>query len=188
MVVHNCLQLCNGAIYTGSDEQIESDTAHWVEAHDEKLDALESIINETQGETLLVAYHFKPDLVRLQKRFPKGRAIKTKKDEDDFKAGEIELAFVHPASIGHGVDGFQHVCCTIVFFAQWWDLDPHDQLIERIGPMRQMQAGFDREVTVYQILARDTIDETVAERIIQKRGVQDATMDTLSYKPVKEAT
>jgi hypothetical protein len=180
------MQLANGAIYTGSDEQIERDTAHWVPAHDEKLDALESIIEENDGEPLLVAYHFKPDLARLKKRFPNGRHINTKADEDAFKRGEIELAFVHPQSIGHGVDGFQNVCHIIVFFAITFDLDPHDQIIERIGPMRQMQAGLDREVLVYMILARGTVDETIAERLVLKRGVQDATMDSLAHKPAVE--
>ncbi len=178
-----CQQLANGAIYTGSDEQIERDVSHWVEAHEEKLDALESIIEENDGEPILVAYHFKPDLARLKKRFPDGRHISTKADEDAFKRGEIPLAFVHPQSIGHGVDGFQNVCHIIVFFALTFDLDPNDQIIERVGPMRQMQAGFDREVLVYQIIARDTIDETVAERLVEKRGVLDATMDALALKP-----
>jgi SNF2 family DNA or RNA helicase len=181
--VIKCLQLANGAVYTGSDEQVERDVAHWVEAHQEKLDALESIIEENQGGPVLVVYHFKPDLARLKKRFPKGRHINTKKDEDDFKAGLIPIAFVHPQSIGHGVDGFQVVCNTIVFFAVWWNLENHDQIIERIGPMRQMQSGFDREVLVYLILARDTVDKTVDERLVKKRGVQDAVMDSLAYKP-----
>ena len=181
--VIKCQQLANGAVYTGSDEQIERDVSHWVEAHEEKLDALESIIEENDGEPILVAYHFKPDLARLKKRFPHGRHINAKADEDAFKRGEIELAFVHPQSIGHGVDGFQNVCHIIVFFALAYDLDPHDQIIERIGPMRQMQAGFDREVLVYQIIARDTIDEIVAERLVEKRGVLDATMDALALKP-----
>lgn len=182
--VIKCQQLANGAIYTGSDEQVENDISHWVPAHDEKLDALESIIEENAGEPLLVAYHFKPDLARLKARFPHGRHIDTKRDEDDFKAGRIELAFAHPQSLGHGVDGFQNACHILVFFALTFDLDPHDQMVERVGPMRQMQAGFDREVLVYQIIARDTIDEVMADRLVVKRGVQDATMDTLAYKPV----
>ena len=180
--VIKCLQLANGAVYTGADEAVERDVAHWVEAHTEKLDALESILEETAGPVMVV-YHFKPDLARLKKRFPKGRHIDTKKDEDDFKAGLIPVAFVHPQSIGHGVDGFQTVCNTIVFFAVWWNLENHDQIIERIGPMRQMQSGFDREVMVYLILARGTVDETVDERIVKKRGVQDTVMDSLAYKP-----
>lgn len=178
-----CMQLANGAVYTGSDEEIERDVSHWVNAHDEKLDALESIVEESDGEVLLVAFHFKPDLVRLKKRFPKGRHIHSKKDEDDFKAGKIPLAFVHPQSIGHGIDGFQNVCHVVVFFAHSYDLDPHDQLVERVGPMRQMQAGLDREVLVYLILARGTIDEDIADRIIAKRHTQDITMDMLAYKP-----
>ena len=180
--VIKCLQLANGAVYTGSDLSVEQDTAHWVEAHQEKLDALESIIEEASGPVMVV-YHFKPDLVRLKARFKKGRHINTKRDEDDFKAGRIPVAFVHPQSIGHGVDGFQTVCNTIVFFAVWWNLENHDQIIERIGPMRQMQSGFDREVMVYLILARDTVDEVVDARIVKKRGVQDAVMDSLAYKP-----
>jgi len=181
-----CMQLANGAIYTGADEQIERDVSHWVPAHDEKLDALESIIEENDGEVIMVAYHFKPDLVRLKKRFPKGRHITTKADEDAFKRGEIQLAFVHPQSIGHGVDGFQNVCHIVAFFAITFDLDQNDQLIERIGPMRQAQIGADREVMVYQILARNTIDEIMAARLIKKRGVLDATMDSLAYKPEME--
>jgi SNF2 family DNA or RNA helicase len=78
------------------------------------------------------------------------------------------------------------VCNTIVFFAIWWDLETHDQLIERIGPMRQMQAGLDREVMVYQILARGTIDDIVVDRLITKRATQDATFDTFAYKPPEE--
>lgn len=176
-------QLANGSCYTGSDEQVERDVSHWVPVHDEKLDALESIIDENDGEVLLVAYHFKPDLARLKKRFPTGRHITTKEDEDDFKGGRIQLAFVHPQSIGHGIDGFQNVCHIVVFFALSFDLDPHDQLVERVGPMRQMQSGMNREVMVYQIIARNTIDEAVAERLVSKRGTQDATMDTLAFKP-----
>lgn len=181
--VIKCQQLANGAIYTGSDEQVEKDVSHWVPAHDEKLDALESILEENAGEPILVAYHFKPDLSRLKARFPHGRHIDTKRDEEDFKAGRVELAFAHPQSLGHGVDGLQNVCHILVFFALTFDLDPHDQMVERVGPMRQMQAGFDREVLVYQIIARDTIDEVMAERLVVKRGVQDMTMDTLAYKP-----
>lgn len=184
--VIKCMQLAAGCCYTGSDAEIEGDISHWVPVHDEKLEELDSIITECQGEPVLVVYHFKPDLARLKKRFPQGRHINTKADEDAFKRGEIDIAFVHPASIGHGVDGFQKVCRTIIFFSINWDLDPHDQIIERIGPMRQMQAGLDREVMVYLILAKGTVDETVDARLVKKRGVQESTFDLLALKPAIE--
>lgn len=181
-----CLQMANGAVYTGSDQEVEADVSHWVESHQEKLMALEEIIEEAQGAPALVVYHFKPDLVRLKARFPEGRHIHTKQDEDDFKAGLIQVAFVHAASIGHGVDGFQNVCNIVVFFAIWFDLETHDQIIERVGPMRQMQAGLDREVMVYLILAKGTVDEIVDRRLISKRATQDATFDSFAYKPPED--
>jgi hypothetical protein len=45
------------------------------EVHDEKLDALEDVVEEAAGAPVLVAYHFKSDLARLQKAFPQGRVL-----------------------------------------------------------------------------------------------------------------
>lgn len=170
-----CLQLANGAIYL--DPDVDSDdnpkAKKWARVHDEKLDALESIVHETGGVPLLVCYEFKSDLARLLKAFPKGRALKTEQDENDFKAGKIPMLFLHPKSGGHGIDGFQYACNNIVFFGHNWSLGQYQQVIERIGPVRQMQAGLERPVFVHHIIARDTVDEMVMERRETKRGVQD---------------
>jgi hypothetical protein len=178
-----CLGLANGAVYTGSDEEVASDTSHWVEVHTEKLDALESIISEADGGgPVLVAYHFKPDLARILKRFPQARHIKTASDEAAFKAGTIPIGVVHAQSIGHGVDGFQRVCNTLIFFAHWWAMEDRAQLIERIGPVRQIQSGntladgSNRPVLIYNIVAKDTIDEAVIARVDGKLSVQDALL------------
>ena len=177
------LQICNGAVFTGSDEAIESGASHWVDVHDAKLDALESIINEAdEGRPILVAYHFRPDIERILKRFPQARLIKTPSDEAAFKAGHIPVGLVHAQSIGHGVDGFQRVCNTLVFFAHWWAMEDRAQLIERIGPVRQIQAGnvqadgSNRPVLIYNIVAEQTIDEAVLQRVEGKLSTQDALL------------
>lgn len=172
-----CLQLANGAVYTDED-------GNWSETHDEKLLALEEIVEESGGMPVIVAYQFKSDLARLKKAFPKGRALATAKDEDDFKAGKIPILFVHPASAGHGIDGFQKVTNIMVFFGHWWDLELRQQVIERIGPVRQMQSGMDRPVFIYDIVARDTIDEVVIARHETKRKVQDLLLEALNRKRV----
>lgn len=41
--------------------------------HDHKLDALESIIEELNGNPILVGYHYRQDLASLLERFPKKR-------------------------------------------------------------------------------------------------------------------
>lgn len=174
------LQICNGSTYTGSEEAVQNDTSHWVEVHTEKLDALESIIGESGGVPVLVAYHFKPDRDRILKRFPKAVHIKTKAEEAAFKAGHIEIGLVHAQSIGHGVDGFQNATNILIFFAHWWAMEDRAQLIERIGPVRQIQsghttiAGRNRPVMLYCIVARNTLDEVVLERLQTKMDVQTA--------------
>ena len=57
-----------------------------------------------------------------------------------------------------------------------WNLEHYMQIIERIGPMRQKQAGYDRPVFDYPILARDTMDEVAFDRVASKRSVQEALL------------
>lgn len=125
---------------------------------------------------LIVAYQFKSDLARLKKAFPKGRDFVTEKDEDDFKSSKIDLLFIHPASGGHGIDGFQNITNRIAFFTQWPDMELRDQLIGRIGPVRQFQAGFERPVYIYDIVATDTRDEDVLVSNTEKRDIQDCLL------------
>ncbi len=63
-----CLQIASGAVYT-------DDKGTWSEIHDSKIQALESVIAESGGMPVLVAYHFKSDLARLLKAFPKGKQL-----------------------------------------------------------------------------------------------------------------
>lgn len=174
-----CLQLANGAIYVDplADGEDHPRAKEWRHIHDGKIEALESIVHETMGAPLMVCYEFKSDLARLIKAFPKGRVLKTEKDENDFKAGKIPMLFLHPKSGGHGIDGFQYACHHIVFFGHNWALGQRQQVIERIGPVRQMQAGIERLVFIHNIIARNTVDELVLERHETKRETQDILLD-----------
>lgn len=168
-----CLQFAAGAAYYEGDQ--------WTEIHSAKLDALESIIEETAGANLFVSYWWKHDAHRIQRRFKHARILKTKKDEDDWNAGKISLLLAHPQSAGHGLN-LQYGGHHIVFFTDWWNLELRQQIIERIGPVRQMQAGFDRPVYIYEIVAKGTIDELVAERHQSKAEVQDLLMQAMKGK------
>lgn len=175
-----CLQLANGAAYTTDDQ---GDNRPWAEVHDLKLQALESIVEESGGAPLLVAYHFKPDLARLLKAFPKGRHLDTDPQTlRDFKAGRIPLLFAHPDSAGHGLDGMQDVCNAVAFFGHWWNLETRQQIIERVGAVRQAQAGHDRPTYIYDIIARGTVDEIVMARHETKREVQDLLLEAMKAR------
>jgi SNF2 family DNA or RNA helicase len=175
------LQLANGAVYL--DPDVENDENPKARAykvvHDAKIEALQSIIEEVGDEDapIIVVCQFKSDYTRLLKAVPGSRVLKSEKDEDDFKAGLIPVLLTHPKSAGHGIDGFQNVCNVIVFFGQWWDLELRQQIIERIGPIRQMQAGLDRPVFIYDIIVENSVDEDVMVRHDTKRSVQDILLE-----------
>lgn len=176
-----CLQVANGAAYVEVEDD-PTDTKPWVQVHDAKLQALEDIIEEAAGMPVLVSYHFKSDLARLKKAFPQGRYFDDKKQtEDDWNAGKIPVMFIHPASGGHGLN-LQDGGNIIVMFAHWWDFEQYQQVIERIGPMRQMQSGHDRPVFIYHIIARDTVDEIVMQRREGKKGVHDLLMEAMKRR------
>lgn len=166
-----CLQLANGAAYT------DDTSTTWAEVHDEKLNALEEIIDEAAGMPIIVSYHFKSDLARLKKRFAHGIELDQKQSTiNKWNAGKIQLLFAHPASAGHGLN-LQSGGNIIAFFGHWWDLEQYMQIIERIGPTRQLQAGYDRPVYIYNIMARRTVDELVIQRRTDKRRVQDLLLE-----------
>ncbi|MFG1468881.1 DEAD/DEAH box helicase, partial [Xylella fastidiosa subsp. multiplex] len=109
-----CLQLANGALYTDDTRQA------WEVVHDAKLEALHDIIEEAAGMPVLVAYHFKSDVARLQRAFPKGRALDKNPDTiRDWNAGNIPVLFAHPASAGHGLN-LQDGGNILAFFGHWW--------------------------------------------------------------------
>ncbi len=173
-----CLQIASGAIYT--DEQ-----GNYQAVHDLKIKALESIIEEAAGMPVLVSYHFKSDLERLLKAFPQGRHLgKEPKTIRDWNKGKIPVLFAHPASAGHGLN-LQDGGNILVFFSHWWDLEQYQQITERIGPTRQAQAGHDRPVFVYHIVAKDTMDTVVMERRESKREVQDLLMEAMKKRSEK---
>lgn len=169
------LQIANGAAYL-------PDSDAWEVVHDQKLDAMEEIVEEAAGMPVLCLYNFKSDLARLKKRFPDGIDLSQKGALERAQAGEGRIWFGHPASMGHGVDGLQYHTNIMAFFGYSWSLENYLQAIERIGPTRQLQAGFKRPVFMHLIMAADTLDEVVIERLHNKREVQDVLMEAMKTR------
>ena len=171
-----CLQIANGAVYTNED------CTEWSVVHNAKLDALESVIEEASGMPVLVGYHFKSDLARLMKRFPKGKKFDgSNAVTSQWNKGKIPVMFINPAGECHG-HNLQDGGNIFVNFAHNWNLEHQQQVIERIGPVRQLQAGYDRGVYIYNIIAADTIDEIVVERCKTKRSVQDLLLEAAAKR------
>lgn len=177
----------NAAVLTGKTHQIANGAMYsseggWTLIHDAKIDALKSVIEEACGQPVMVVYHFRSDLERLKKAFPQGKELdKDPRTEAAWNRGELPILFVHPASAGHGLS-LQHGSNIMCFFSVDWSCENHEQVIERIGPTRQMQSGYNRPVYVHYLLAKDTIDYVILERLRSKCSVQDALREALKRR------
>lgn len=161
------LQIASGTVYDNDGSTVP--------IHDAKVEELRSIINESGGEPVLVVYQYRSQIPMLQEAFPGTRVFKGKKDQDDWNAGRIPLMLIHPDGAGHGVD-LQDGGRTMVFFTGTWNAEHRLQVIERIGPMRQLQSGHPRAVMIYDLIANDTIDIDVLARMQGKLTTQAALM------------
>lgn len=167
-VSNKCLQIASGNVYYDRE-------GSWGHVHDEKIKALQSIVEETNGEPLLVRYCFKPELAAIMKAFPHAKFFDDSREtEEAWNRGEYQMMVTHAASAGHG-SNLQDGGRILVDFSQGWDMEQDEQIIERVGPTRQFQSGHDRAVYRYRIVAEDTIEETaVLPRLKYKMSVQDA--------------
>jgi hypothetical protein len=170
-LTNKCRQMANGAVYT--------DYPAWSPVHEAKLEALDSIVTEAAGMPVLVAYEFKSDRERILKAFHGFVDISTPEGMKVFRSGKARGGVAHPQSMGHGIDGLQDVTNILVYFGMGWNLEYHEQMLERIGPMRQKQSGLDRPVWVYPIIADDTLDDVMIERHRTKRSTQDLLIEAM---------
>lgn len=159
-------QMANGAVY-GEDKRV-------FEIHNRKLDALEDLIEAANGQPLLVAYWFKHDLERIQKRFPSIRMIDKPQDIDGWNAGKIPVALIHPASAGHGLN-LQEGGSTVVWFGLTWSLELYQQLNARLW-----RQGQKHTVVIQHIVTTGTQDEDIMVALSQKDLEQN-----FMYKAIK---
>lgn len=169
-----CLQIANGFLFTKHPA--------WEKVHDVKLEALESVVSESGGIPVLVQTSFVPDKQRILARFSGARDLSTPKGLAGFKAGDVPIGVAHPGSMGHGIDGLQHVTNQLIRFGHVWKLSETMQMLERIGPMRQYQAGHDRAVFEHRIIADDTLDEGVLDNHTRNGKIQDALLLYMNRK------
>lgn len=156
------LQMANGAVYDEKGEMVK--------IHDRKLDALEDLIEGANGKPVLVAYWFKHDLARIRSRF-KVREIKTSQDIQDWNDGKIQLAVIHPASAGHGLN-LQAGGSTMVWFGLTWSLELYQQTNARLWRQGQKAST----VVIHHIIAKGTIDEAVMRALGRKEKSQETVI------------
>lgn len=154
-------QLCQGAVFDryGTAEPV----------HTGKLDELDAILEELEGEPAIVCYWYQHDLERLKARHPHAVDLSTEEGMAAAKAGRVKLALLHPASAGHGIDGLQDHFSVMVWFALPASFELFDQANKRI-----VRSGQKETVRIYRIIASNGIaDPRIAARLAEKEEGQD---------------
>ena len=167
------LQFANGAVY-GSDEAVRK----VYPVHDIKLEALKEIIEDANGQSVLVAWTFQFDRDRIMdylKKY-KPRELKTNKDIEDWNAGKIQVMLAHPASAGHGLN-LQAGGNLIVWFGQTWSLELYQQFNARL-----YRQGQKNHVIINHLILQGTHDEDVIRALKNKDKKQNALMDSIKAK------
>ena len=159
------LQMANGAVY-GDEHSVH-------QIHDEKLNALEDLIESANGKPVLVAYWFKHDLARIKAKFPFVREIKTDADIRAWNRGEIEVGIIHPASAGHGLN-LQTGGSTLIWFGLTWSLELYQQTNARL-----YRQGQKNTVVIHHIITKGTIDERVLKALEKKEKTQNSLIDAV---------
>lgn len=154
----------NGAVYSDDGDELV--------IHDQKLDALEDMIEAANGRPVMVAYWFKHDLSRIMRRLTEKKIPFEKLDSEEsirkWNRGELPVALIHPASAGHGLN-LQSGGNTLIWFGLTWSLELYQQTVARLW--RQGQTA--ETVVVQHIITAGTIDEDVMKALANKDMIQN---------------
>lgn len=164
---NKCRQIANGAIYTSN---IETGAKSWRPLHDAKLDALREIVDETQGNNILVPYQFKHDAARIAAMFPKFKMFDKKKTElllAQWNHQRIPGLILHPANASYGLN-MQKGGHIFAWFGATFSLRHYLQMIGRL-----LRSGQTHAVMNYIILARGTVDEIVLDALTNHEDRQN---------------
>lgn len=158
------LQMAGGCLY--------SDDGKAVTIHDRKLDMLCDLIEQANGQSVLIAYWFRHDheriINRLEKEGYSPRDLKTPEDLEAWNAGSVPVGLISPASAGHGLN-MQAGGHILIWFSPVWSLELYQQTNARLDRQGQKEV-----VTIHHIICRDTVDEDVIRALKDKNTTQES--------------
>ena len=154
-------QITGGAVYTGGGK--------WSVVHVGKLDAVQNIIDELQGEPALLFYWYAHEHERLIKEFS-AVDIHEKNAVDRWNRGEIPVLLAHPQAAGHGLN-LQHGGHNAIWFSLPWSLEMWEQSNGRL-----IRHGQTSAVVTAHVPVAGPADRAILAALTRKGTTQDALM------------
>ncbi len=174
VLTNKLLQAAGGAAY--DDSQVAR------HLHDDKLIALDQLLEEANGQPVLIFYSFRHERDRIMERYTGVVDIKEDNAVERWNEGEISILLAHPASAGHGLN-LQAGGHLAIWFGLPTSLELYQQANKRLH-----RPGQKETVLIHHILMRDTLDNRVLNEILApKEKRQNALIEALQAK-LKELT
>jgi SNF2 family DNA or RNA helicase len=173
IVSEKCRQVCSGGVYDAEGQVLR--------LHASKFDALDEILESLPSTAcVLVAYWYRHEADTIHTRYATAPILGpgcTEKDAlhivRDWNARKHRLVFIHPASVGHGIN-LQAGGSHLVWLTIPWSNQTYRQTVGRLHRQGQKE-----RVTVHRILCRDTVEELVERGIVDKEFTQQALRKAL---------
>jgi SNF2 family DNA or RNA helicase len=149
------------------------------ELHHDKLDALADLVDEQQGDPILIAVAFRHEIPRVAARLKKvlrvdvphiaGGVSSGAADRliESWNAGKLPALIVHPGSVSTGLN-LQAGGRAIVWYSLPWSLDEYIQTNARVW-----RQGQRRGVIIHHLIVEGSIDEVVLAALRQKGITQE---------------
>ncbi len=172
ILTNKLLQMAGGAVYD------ENGAVKLI--HEAKMEAMDQLVEEANGQPVLVFYNYKHELTRLLARYP--QAVELKEDGIVAKWNEqkIPILLANPASAGHGLN-MQFGGHIAIWYSPTWNLEYYDQANKRLH-----RPGQKHTVVIHHLSAIGTMDERVLNIALpDKRDCQDSLLDALKAQ-IKE--
>lgn len=172
ILVNKLLQVASGAAYdeNGNPKLL----------HNEKLDALDVLLEEANGQPVLLFYSYKHERDRIIERHPEAVDVKEDTAVKEWNAGNIPLLLAHPASAGHGLN-LQFGGHIVIWYGLPCSLELYQQANKRVHRMGQKET-----VLIHHLLMKNTADMWVLDQVLtEKDKRQNALLEALKAR-IKE--
>jgi SNF2 family DNA or RNA helicase len=179
-------QIANGGLFLEQaidDQGRKASKREWVNLHNEKIEAVQGILEELGGSPAIITYDFEHDLARLLTALGKGSAVigggvSAKKSDllvDAWNRGELPWLLGHPAAMGHGLNMQDGNAQHVIWHSMTWDYELYDQLIRRL-----LRSGNKAEVIfVHHVIMRNTVDEAKLLAMRRKKNTQGGVLNAM---------
>mgnify|MGYP002624506323 FL=1 len=166
ILTNKLLQFCGGCVYDENRGVKEFHTA--------KLDKLEQLIEEANGQPVLVFYAYQHERDSILRRFSDAVEIKEDTAVKRWNAGKIPILLAHPASAGHGLN-LQEGGHIAIWYNWTHNLEWYQQANKRLHRPGQKEV-----VLIHHIGVKGGLDTQVLNNVLaEKANAQDFLIQAL---------